>query len=302
MHRALLAVGLATSIGCTPPARAPSAPGVDEQVIATMLDDWHAAASRADEARYFAHLDERAVFLGTDATERWDKPAFRAYAHPHFAKGKAWSFNATRRAITRDTPSLAHFDEQLDTVGLGPARGSGVVIREADGTWKLLQYNLAITVPNARFAMAREAADTALVLSSKGDALADLGFLAGAWVARDEHETTLEQWSNADGGTMLGHGRTVRDGKQTFFESLRIERRGAITVYVAQPSGGAPTEFTRVASSAPQSVVFENLQHDWPKRITYTRVGNELRARAEGAPGQRVAEWTLRAAVIDRAP
>ncbi|HQY65026.1 MAG TPA: serine hydrolase domain-containing protein, partial [Polyangiaceae bacterium] len=37
------------------------------------------------------------------------------------------------------------------TRGLGPARGSGVLVREG-GRYKILQYNLAITVPNERFA------------------------------------------------------------------------------------------------------------------------------------------------------
>ena len=204
MQRALLVVvlSLTTSTACTPAARVPSTPRVDEQAIATMLDDWHAAATQANEERYFAHLDDRAIFLGTDATERWDKPALRAYAHPHFAKGKAWSFKPTRRAIARDTSALAHFDEQLETVSLGAARRSGVVVRQPDGAWKLLQYNLAITVPNERFAATREAASTGLVASSKGDGLADLGFLAGAWVAHEKNESTLEQWSHAEGGTL----------------------------------------------------------------------------------------------------
>src|SRR6266545_7462239 len=40
-----------------------------ETAAAAMLDDWHAAAAAADEARYFAHFATDAVFLGTDATE-----------------------------------------------------------------------------------------------------------------------------------------------------------------------------------------------------------------------------------------
>ena len=56
--------------------------------IAAVLDDFHAAAADADEERYFGHLAASGVFLGTDATERWTKEQFRAYAHPHFAKGK----------------------------------------------------------------------------------------------------------------------------------------------------------------------------------------------------------------------
>ena len=70
-----------------PPSGAPAGEEVDDQkAIARVLDDWHDAAAKADEKRYFDHLTEEAVFLGTDITERWDKKAFRAYSHPHFAK------------------------------------------------------------------------------------------------------------------------------------------------------------------------------------------------------------------------
>ncbi|MEQ9319773.1 MAG: nuclear transport factor 2 family protein [Polyangiaceae bacterium] len=117
--------------------------------IDTVLDGWHAAAARADEEAYFGAMTEDAIFLGTDATERWDKAAFRAYAHPHFAKGKAWSFRATRRDVILDG-TLAWFDEDLATPNLGPARGSGVLRKEA-GRWLIAHSNLAITVPNERF-------------------------------------------------------------------------------------------------------------------------------------------------------
>src|SRR5205814_6858186 len=112
--------------------------------IERVLDDFHDAAARADEERYFAHFAADGVFLGTDAAERWDVAAFRAYAHPHFAKGKAWSFRAVERHVDLAPDGrTAWFDEKLDTARLGPARGSGVVVLE-DGAWKVAQYNLAI--------------------------------------------------------------------------------------------------------------------------------------------------------------
>jgi ketosteroid isomerase-like protein len=139
----------------------PASPGaiVDRSAasaaIARELDDFHDAAAHADEARYFAHFSDDAVFLGTDATERWDAAAFHAFAHPHFAAGKAWSFHATRRAITVSADGrFGYFDEDLATEKLGPARGSGVVVLR-DGGWKIAQYNLAIVVPNERFAELR---------------------------------------------------------------------------------------------------------------------------------------------------
>ena len=119
-----------------------------EVAVGRILDDWHLAAAQADEGRYFGHLAEEAVFLGTDATERWDKTHFRAFAHPFFAKGKAWSFKATRRTIAfAGRGSVAVFEEDLDTPNLGPCRGSGV-LEQRDGVWKLLQYNLSVPIPN----------------------------------------------------------------------------------------------------------------------------------------------------------
>jgi ketosteroid isomerase-like protein len=136
------------------PSRSPASTPSSEAVGA-MLDDWHAAAARADEAAYFSHFTKNGVFLGTDATERWGVAAFRAYAHPHFAKGKAWSFHATHRTIAWSTSGdVAWFDEELATERLGPARGSGVVVREG-GELRIAQYNLSITIPNERFADVR---------------------------------------------------------------------------------------------------------------------------------------------------
>ena len=121
-------------------AHAPRGPAA-EQAVASALDDFHDAAARADEERYFAHFAPGGVFLGTDATERWEIPAFRAYAHPHFARGKAWSFHATRRAVIV-RGDQAWFDEDLETQNLGPARGSGVLSLR-DGKWLIDQYVLS---------------------------------------------------------------------------------------------------------------------------------------------------------------
>jgi hypothetical protein len=133
-------------------AASPAATAGVEAEIAKALDDFHDAAARADEERYFGHFTASAVFLGTDASERWDVAAFRAYAHPFFARGKAWSFRAGRRAIAvAPGGAVAWFDEDLATPNLGPARGSGVLLREGSA-WKIAQYNLALTVPNEKMA------------------------------------------------------------------------------------------------------------------------------------------------------
>ena len=87
------------------------------------------------------------VFIGTDATENWQLDEFKAYAKPHFDKGKAWSFTALERNIYMGGDGkTAWFDELLDTQ-MGICRGSGVVLLK-NGTWKIAHYVLSIAVPN----------------------------------------------------------------------------------------------------------------------------------------------------------
>ena len=128
---------------------ATDAPEPAQARVAAVLDDFHRAAAEADESRYFGYFAPEAVFLGTDGSERWDVAQFRAYAHPHFAAGKGWSYRATERHITLAPDGrVAWFDETLANESYGPCRGSGV-LRLIDGQWKISQYNLSIPIPNA---------------------------------------------------------------------------------------------------------------------------------------------------------
>ncbi len=125
----------------------------DERAVSAVLDALHDAASKAQFDRYFGLFAEDAVFLGTDATERWSVADFKAYAKPIFDEGRGWTYTPTERHvyIARDGRT-AWFDERLENANLGETRGTGVLVREG-GTWKIAQYNLTIPIPNA---LARE--------------------------------------------------------------------------------------------------------------------------------------------------
>jgi ketosteroid isomerase-like protein len=125
-------------------ATSPSSPADVNRV----LDDWHQAAAVADEARYFNAMSADFVFLGTDATERWDLAAFREFAHPYFAKGTAWTFvPRDRHVMFSPSGDVAWFDEKLDSASYGECRGTGVA-RRVGGMWKVAHYNLTIPIPN----------------------------------------------------------------------------------------------------------------------------------------------------------
>ncbi|MEB3801315.1 nuclear transport factor 2 family protein [Flavobacterium columnare] len=115
--------------------------------INTLLNNWHKAASEAKFDLYFKDLSGQSVFIGTDATENWNKKAFMNFAKPYFDKGKAWSFSTLKRTIYLSSDKkTAWFDELLETQ-MKICRGSGVLIKEGKN-WKIKHYVLSMTIPN----------------------------------------------------------------------------------------------------------------------------------------------------------
>lgn len=119
----------------------------DKTEIATMLDAFNVAAAKADYKTYFDFYADESTFIGTDATEVWDKKQFMVWAKPYFDKKSTWNFKSLKRNIhfTKDG-KMAWFDELLDTQ-MKICRGSGVV-EKIGGQWKVKQYVLSVTVPN----------------------------------------------------------------------------------------------------------------------------------------------------------
>jgi ketosteroid isomerase-like protein len=121
--------------------------GEDKDKINSMLDGWHKAAAEAKYNDYLNFMTEDAIFIGTDATENWNKTEFQAFAKPFFDKGKAWNFTAVERHIYFDkTGEVAWFDELLSTQ-MKICRGSGVLVKIGE-QWKIKHYVLSMTVPN----------------------------------------------------------------------------------------------------------------------------------------------------------
>jgi len=123
-------------------------PDNETERIEAVLDDFHAAASAADEERYLALLAPKAVFLGTDGGERWEGEEYRAFVHSYFSRGKGWTYTPTDRSVEIAADGqTAWFDETVENEWYGECRGTGVLQRHG-GEWKIEQYNLTIPIPN----------------------------------------------------------------------------------------------------------------------------------------------------------
>ena len=109
----------------------------------------------------------------------------------------------------------------------------------------------------------------------------DLAWLAGTWISDVDGTRVEERWTAPAGGAMLSTSRTLRGGRMVAFEFLRIVARSGTLVYVAQPGGRPPTDFT-LTTSGPGYAVFENPSHDFPKRLSYRRTGPTLQVDVDG--------------------
>jgi ketosteroid isomerase-like protein len=121
---------------------------LEKNSIDKVLNSFHQAAANAQEKPYFDLLSQDAIFLGTDATERWTKEEFKSFVVPYFSKGQGWLYTPTQRNISLiNKGQVAFFDELLSSESYGMCRGTGILIKTKQG-WKISQYSLSIPMPN----------------------------------------------------------------------------------------------------------------------------------------------------------
>lgn len=130
--------------GCL--AKAPE----DRLAIDTLLNAWHRAAATADAKAFFGKMTPDAIYLGTDASERWLRDELREWSAKAFGRDVAWLFRPYDRQIYFSADGrTAWVEEMLDTPHMGICRGSGVLSKTAEG-WRIRHYDLALMVPNER--------------------------------------------------------------------------------------------------------------------------------------------------------
>jgi Domain of unknown function (DUF6265) len=119
--------------------------------------------------------------------------------------------------------------------------------------------------------------------------ISDLGWIAGDWqTAAGGRAVSEEHWIRAAGGSMMGLSRTLAGDRIVSYEFLRIEERGEAIYYVASPQGKCPPTDFKLTRLSGQEAIFENPEHDFPKRIIYRRNSDGgLTAIVDGGEGTR---------------
>ncbi|MDX2224127.1 MAG: DUF6265 family protein [Rhodospirillaceae bacterium] len=137
----------------------------------------------------------------------------------------------------------------------------------------------------------------ALVGPAAAAGVSDLSFMSGCWRSPPEAAVRLQECYTVPwAGVIQGSSQTVKDGAFTAFEFTLIEEKDGAVTLMPFVNGVRSVSFALVRSGTGEAV-FENLAHDFPKRIIYRKgADGALTARIEGAqsdePG--AAEWTMR--------
>jgi len=101
--------------------------------------------------------------------------------------------------------------------------------------------------------------------------LASLTWLVGHWESENSQLIINESWHRVSDKTFEGAGETfsVKKNKIVSSETLRIVEMSGEIFYLAKvPSNDSPVAF-KLTDCTENTAVFENSQHDFPKKISY---------------------------------
>jgi rhodanese-related sulfurtransferase len=117
-----------------------------------------------------------------------------------------------------------------------------------------------------------------------GSGIQRVAWLQGCWESASNERVVEEHWMAPRGTSMVGVGRTVRGADLVEYELVVIREQDGRLAYEAHPSG-QPTATFLSETVADDAVVFQNLQHDFPKRVGYERAGpDEIVAWIDAGP------------------
>lgn len=101
--------------------------------------------------------------------------------------------------------------------------------------------------------------------------LESLAWLVGQWHSKNSKFNINESWQQISNKTFEGSGYTysIKNNKMVSAETLRLVAMSGEVFYIAKvASNNLPVAF-KLTSCTANTAIFENPQHDFPKKISY---------------------------------
>ena len=112
---------------------------------------------------------------------------------------------------------------------------------------------------------------------SETEILTKIDKLPGEWHSEKNTSITVEHWEKISEKTYEGYGKFINktDRTEVMTESLRLVEMSGEIFYLAKVSHNKfPVPFKLIESND-TTLIFENSEHDFPKRIEYSFTGND---------------------------
>ncbi|HTN44834.1 MAG TPA: DUF6265 family protein [Flavipsychrobacter sp.] len=111
----------------------------------------------------------------------------------------------------------------------------------------------------------------------KTDDIKKAKWLIGTWENKTRKGSLYETWSKVNDNEFSGRSYSIKDKDTIFFETIQLVQEQDGLYYipaVKNQNEGLPVRFAPKVISEAQ-LVFENLQHDFPQIITYTKITSD---------------------------
>lgn len=104
-----------------------------------------------------------------------------------------------------------------------------------------------------------------------------LDWLEGHWERHSSENNTTEVWEKVNDSTFTGYAYTLKGSDTISYETIQLNQRKDSVHYVVTTkyqNDQKPVAFA-LQNAENDNYVFENPKHDFPFRITYTKISND---------------------------
>jgi hypothetical protein len=108
----------------------------------------------------------------------------------------------------------------------------------------------------------------------KSSSIAQAKWLIGSWKNQSAKTLDIETWKKLNDSTFVGGSYSLAGTDTVSSEHIRLEQHAGKLYYiptVKNQNNGKAVTFTLTSANQKQ-LVFENPEHDFPQKITYTQI------------------------------
>lgn len=99
-------------------------------------------------------------------------------------------------------------------------------------------------------------------------------WLLGTWENKSDDGNLKEIWTKANDSTFEGQSYYIKGKDTIHFETIQLQQKGEELTYSATVKGQNDDKAIafQLTNATENEMIFENLKHDYPQKITYTKL------------------------------